>query len=189
MPFFFKFRDCLESELDSQSFISGTFIVTRDAGNLYCDTLAGDRLPLGQVVHVVTGSISSILYPESGHFYYSTTDKNVCFYSDGTFQPINMTVGYIDYKNIRVPAAGSASVAINTGYSGRIMSVAALKLDTDISIYDLDATQFVGAGKVRANTAVNTNGSWSIPLVNENANYDWLGGITAVIVQRTALPS
>lgn len=180
-----KFRDCLASEVGSLTTINGSFIVTRDSGELYCDTLAGDRLLLNNKIHVVTGAISNYVYPETGHFYYSSSDNRICFYDGTAYRPVNISVGYQEYKNIRIPAAGNTSVTINSGYTGTIMSASCVKIDTDLSLYDLDDTQFVGANKVTASSAVNSSGTWSIPLANTNTNYAWIGSITVMIVQTT----
>ena len=180
-----KFRDCLNSELDNMTTINGSFIITRDAGELWCDTLAGERLLLNNKIHVVSGAISSYIYPETGHFYYSSSDSRICFYDGTAYRPVNISVGYQEYKNIRVPAAGNTSVTISSGYTGTILGVSCIKKDTDISLYDLDATQFVGGGYVTTSAAVNSNGTWTIPIANTNPNYAWLGSITVMIIQTT----
>ena len=49
-----KFRDCLASEVKNQEVIGGSFLVCRDTGDMWCDTLSGERIALGKVIHEVT---------------------------------------------------------------------------------------------------------------------------------------
>ena len=118
-----KFRDCLASELASQDVINGTFIICRDTGDMYCDTLEGERVTIAKTIHLVQGPVNSELYPEDGHLYYSITDRQVCVYHDGEFQPINVATCFKKIENCYVAKSGSATFAINSQVSSPISCI------------------------------------------------------------------
>ena len=184
-----KFRDCLASELASQEVINGTFIICRDTGDMYCDTLEGTRVTISKTIHLVQGSVNSELYPEDCHLYYSITDRQVCVYHDGEFQPINVATCFKKIENCYVAKSGSATFAINSQvggdridavYGGSIINVIPYKLYTDISIYDLD-TQLVQNGSVNFNGITHEDGVWSVNVVNNNTSLDWLGSVNVLL--------
>ena len=194
MSYMYKFRDCLSSEVASQAIINGSFLVCRDTGDMYYDNLEGDRIKLSAVIHVVTGRVNSELYPEEGHFYYSTTDKQVCIYHSGTFQPINITPVIVTLGNLVIPKnsyitpqVNPVANRLNTGYSDVIVSVNGHSLTTDLSIADMDESQFMGnTPKITFGNVTNTSGIYTIRINNANTTYAWLGSAEILVFTSTA---
>lgn len=184
-----KFRDCLASELASQQVINGSFILCRDTGDMYCDTLEGERITIAKTIHVVNGPISGELFPEDGHMYYSTSDRQVCVYHNGDFQPINISTCIKKIDGCYVAKNGNATISINAGvgsdrldatYGGTIVNVIPHKLYTDISIADLDS-QLVGNNAVKFNGVSHSSGVWSVTVANTNTTIGWLGSIDVML--------
>lgn len=183
-----KFRDCLASELSDLPIENGSLITCRDTGDLILDSLEGVRVPLAKGAHIVNGPVTSELFPQEGHFYYSTSDRFVCVYHDGSFQPINATLININLENIMVTKKSQASFPINPnstgskfyGVNGHILNVVPHILTTDKSIADLDATNFVGAGNVVFNGVTSDDG-WAVKVAN-NSNYNWIGSANVFVI-------
>ena len=194
MSYMYKFRDCLASEVPTQAIINGSFLVCRDTGDMYYDNLEGDRIKLNAVIHVVSGRVNSELYPEEGHFYYSTTDKQVCIYHNGVFQPINITPVMVTLNNLVVPKnsyinqqINQVANKLNNGFNDVIVSVTGYSLATDLSIADMDATEFKGSTpKITFGTVTNTSGIYSIRINNANTTYAWLGSAEILVFTSTA---
>lgn len=179
----YKFRDCLKSEVNSQPIISGTFIVCRDTGDMYCDTLDGERRTIAKSVHVVSGKVSSELYPEVGNFYYSTTDKQVCVYLNGTMQPVNISMAIKVIGGCYVGKGATANVQVNdtadsiASGKGNILSVFAIGSSINPAIEDLDSEFNITLG-----TPTESAGIWSVSVTNNNQTYNWLGAIEVGIL-------
>ena len=189
MPTMVKFRDCLASEVASQPIENGTFIFCRDTGDMYCDSLEGERITIAKTIHLVQGPVNGELYPEDGHIYYSITARQVCMYHDGEFQPINSDCCFKKMENCYVEKGSSASFAINNQvggdrldgtYGGSIINVIPYKLYTDLSIIDLD-NQLVENGNVTFNGTTHTDGVWSVNVVNNNASISWIGSVNILL--------
>lgn len=182
-----KYRDCLASELSEMEIINGSLIVCRDTGDMIYDSLEGERVPIAKGAHKVSGKVNNELFPQEGHFYYSTDDRMVCVYHDGSFQPINVTMLSITLDNLMVLASGSETVEINpnsagskfVGVNGYILNVVGHTLNTDRSIIDLD-NDFVAGGHVTFGTVSNNNG-WSIT-INNAATMNWIGSANVLVI-------
>lgn len=190
-----KFRDCLASELNSQEKIPGSFIICRDTGDMYCDTLDNERVTIAKTIHQVQGPVTGELFPEDGHLYYSITDRQVCVYHDGEFMPINVAIGFKKIENCYCPKGDEVEIEINpqeggdrldgSSYGGTIISVLPYKLYTDLSIIDLDGN-LVDGGYVAFNGITRSSeGIWSINIANSNNNLDWIGSANVMVFVTT----
>ena len=186
----FKFRDCLASEVATQPIVNGTFIVCRDTGDMYCDTIAGERVTIAKTIHLVQGNVNTELYPEDGHIYYSVTDRQVCVYHDGEFQPINVATCFKKIENCYVAKSDESEFIINgqvgndridAVYGGSIINIIPYKLYTDLAIYDLDTT-LVANGSVAFNgVSRSEDGVWSVKVKNDNTTTNWLGSVNVLL--------
>ena len=182
----YKFRDCLRSEVQSQPVINGTFLVCRDTGDMYYDSLEGERRTIAKSVHVVNGKVSSELYPEVGNFYYSTTDKQMCVYLDDAMQPVNVSMSYRVIGGCYIAKGATVNVQINdvvdsvVSGKGTILAVFPVKASINPSIDDL-ASEFT----MTLGTPVYSEGIWTVPVTNGNQNRNWLGAIEVGILSTT----
>lgn len=179
----YKFRDCLASEVGSQQIINGSFLVCRDTGDMYYDSLEGERVTIARSVHVVDGKVSSELYPEVGNFYYSTSDKQMCVYLNGVMQPINVSLAIKVIGGCYIAKGATANIEVNdsadsiSAGKGTILSVFPIKASINPSIDDLKDQFSISLG-----AASYADGFWSIPVTNENQNMNWLGAIEVGIL-------
>lgn len=179
----YKFRDCLRSEVDSQPVLNGTFLVCRDTGDMYLDSLEGERLTIAKSVHVVNGKVSSELYPEIGNFYYSTSDKQMCVYLNDTMQPVNVSMAIKVIGGCYVGKGATVNVAVNdvansiASGKGTILSVFPIKASINPAIEDL-ADEFT----INLGTPTSSAGIWSVPVTNNNQTRNWLGAVEVGIL-------
>ena len=181
MPMY-KFRDCLASEVSSQEIIEGSFLVCRDTGDLIYDSLEGERVPLSKSAHLVNGSITSELFPQDGHMYYSLTDNQVAIYHNGTFQSVNTNIIQYTIANIEVDGSGTNSFNVSlgalTGYANKILGVVGDTFSIDSSIKDLES-EF--ASKITfGSPTINENAATVV--VNNTATYNWIGTVSVFII-------
>lgn len=179
----YKFRDCLRSEVESQSVINGTFLVCRDTGDMYYDSLEGERRTIAKSVHVVSGKVTSELYPEVGNLYYSTSDKQMCVYLDGTMQPVNISMAIKVIGGCYVGKGATVNVQVNDSANsiasgkGTILTVFAIKATINPAIEDLDSEFNITLG-----TPTSSAGIWSVPVTNNNQTRNWLGAVEVGIL-------
>lgn len=179
-----KFRDCLASEVKTQEIIGGSFLVCRDTGDMWCDTLSGERIALGKIIHKVTGKVNSELFPEEGNFYYSTTDKQVTIYHDGDFQPINVGISVARFSNLACAKGSTCTEDINT-VKDKLVGMPILKctlnkLEKDISIADIETNV---SGAISYNSAT---GIYTLTVTNASTTTPWVG--SAEIFVFTTIP-
>lgn len=181
MPMY-KFRDCLASEVNSQDIIKGSFLVCRDTGDLIYDSLEGNRVPLSKSAHLVNGKVTSELFPQDGHMYYSLTDKQVAIYHNGTFQSVNTNIIQYSISNVEVDASGTnafdASLEALDGYANTILSAIGDSFSIDSSIKDLE-TSF--NGKLTFGD-LTISGNKVTVNVNNTSEYNWLGNASIFII-------
>ena len=175
-----NFRDCLGSEIPSQPIEAGSLIVCRDTGDLYYDALNGNtRVPLSKAAHIVSGRVTSELFPQEGHLYYSTSDKMVCMYHLGQMQPINISESILTLTNIHIPT-GSSTVALDDYASiiGNITVLSATPIEgkTDRSVSDLFNTDDITL------TSISSNGL----VANNQTGYNWIGDVYVLIVSQNS---
>lgn len=175
MPMY-KFRDCLASEVETMEHISGSFLVCRDTGDIIYDALDGvTRVPLSKAAHKVEGLVKDELFPQDGHLYYSTSDKMVCMYHNGNYQPINMSIIIRPFNDLEIDSAGSLELTMSS-IAGIDSYLGCAVLDTtiDSSIKDLESQFSIG------NSVSLTGENPVITLTNSNESYAWLGSATVM---------
>lgn len=131
-----KFRTCLASELDSKPIINGSIILCYDSGDLYSDTIEGDRIKIADKVRILEteNDRTSMLIPESDCLYivveskklYIYTTTWVCLNENGDFSI------YMYIPNVEIAASDTTTITDNriTVNSNAIFHV-------DASLYDL----------------------------------------------------
>lgn len=179
MPMY-KFRDCLASEVDSQDLIPGSFLVCRDTGDIIYDSLEGNRVPLSKSAHKVDGLVETELFPQDGHLYYSTADKLVCMYHNGSFQPVNVTVFSHTFTDVEIDSNGSTQLTLSAvNEIGEYIASAVVNNTIDMAIYDL-SSNFSVIGTTEIN-----GGGISVTMMNPSSAYNWIGSVTIMVMATT----
>lgn len=193
MPTMFKFRDYLASEVSSSPIIKGSFIVCRDTGDMYVDTLEGTRLTIAKTIHFVNGTVQNELYPEEGHMYMSYTDRQICVYVNGEYIPLNIdscikkvTGVYVEKSDSTTVDISIAGDKLNDSYDGKIIYAITLGLETDISISDLDSTLVVNNAVTGSQPSRGSDGKWTVTITNNNTDIPWIGEIDVMIFMTNA---
>lgn len=131
-----KFRTCLASELDTKPIINGSIILCYDSGDMYSDTIEGDRIKIADKVRILEteNDRTSMLIPESDCLYivieskklYIYTTSWLCFNENGDFNI------YYYIPNVEIAASDTTTITDNriTVNSNAIFHV-------DASLYDL----------------------------------------------------
>lgn len=196
MPTMFKFRDCLASEVKSQPIINGSFIVCRDTGDMFIDTLEGERMTISKTAHVVSGTIQNVLYPEEGHMYMSSGDKQICVYSNGKFVPLNISTCIKRVTGCYVNKSNSTNVDLSLegdkltdAYDGTIVHAITLSLKTDLAISDLDNQLIINNSVTAAQPVRSETGKWTVNITNNNANIPWIGDVDVMLFMVNAYNS
>lgn len=178
MPMY-KFRDCLASEVSTQEHIPGSFLVCRDTGDIIYDSLEGNRVPLSKSAHLVNGNVEDELFPQDGHLYYSTTDKKVCMYHNGMFQPINITIFTRTFTDVEIDSGSSVQLTVNKSTATSVNEFIAgrvIECKIDSSIYDLSSNFSI------LNTTSISSGNFVATINNNSSSYNWIGSVTVLVV-------
>lgn len=189
----YSFRDCLASEVKTEAYIAGSFLICRDTGDMYYDNLEGSRITLGKTIHeVVDATLDTELFGDEGHFYYSTKDKTVAVYHNDKMNPINISI--LDYVRCGVCVAPNNNVELvvsttkefkgmadDTGVAkviGSIIGIIPRSLDITLSLKDLES-EF--AGKVSMATAITETNGVKIAVLNSHETMQWIGNVAATL--------
>lgn len=160
-----QFRTCLASEVASREIINGSLIVCYDSGDMYFDTLEGERIKISKQIEFLTSEDdrTSLLTPESDKLYIVKETSKVYIYNNGwgCLNETPFTVCYFYIPSIRINENGNTQLN-----DSRVDSSATAKFMVDSSVCDL-----VG------NSAITCSCGDGVITVNSNCQYPLLGTI------------
>jgi hypothetical protein len=84
-------RSCYASELDSRAIIPGSIIVCTDTGDMYHDTVDGDRIRISSDVVFCASetAIKGLLAPEENRIYLDLSKGHMFVYKNDTWSCLN----------------------------------------------------------------------------------------------------
>lgn len=82
-----SYRQYNNSEIDSAPIIPGSMLLAKDTGNMYADTVDGDRIPLSKQTAFITEEMrQNMLTPEEEILYITIDDFKIWIYYNGEWK-------------------------------------------------------------------------------------------------------
>lgn len=108
----YSFQDCLASEVESIAIVPGTLLFCRDTGDMFYDTLEGERIQNGKFIKMLENDSerTDILIPNSDLIYVVKNSGKIWIFHNGGWACLNNnSSGYITIFNVEVASGASAT--------------------------------------------------------------------------------